>query len=151
MIQNYQNGRCTTSLQITRWCQFAWWMSPRSPPSIFTYALQNENPMPSSPPIDHSLPELTELGLLSSKEAEPLHAASLTTTFSILTHFQRHKSFSAIEGLSEQSQRHLTRLSTAFLNVSAGKFTSAHLFDNTVSNTSALIIQVAIDWSNITG
>lgn len=107
--------------------------------------------MPASVLINHSLPELTALVLLNSKEADPLRAAGLSTTFSILAHFQQHKSFSSIECLSEQSQRHLSRMSTAFLNMMEGKFTSAYLFDGTVSNTSALFIPVTIDWSTVTG
>lgn len=102
-------------------------------------------------PINHSIPELAALGLLSARETAPLEAASLTTTFSILAHFQQHESFNSIEGLSEQSQRHLSLLATAFLNLMSGKFTSAHLFDDTVRNQSALFIPVAIDWSKVTG
>ncbi len=107
--------------------------------------------MPNTAPLNHSFAELLSLGLLSDREAAPLEAASLPTTTSILAHFQQHHSFTSIEGLSEQSQRHLALMSTAFLNMMEGKFTSAHLYDHTVRNPNALFIPVAIDWSTITG
>ena len=106
--------------------------------------------MSAIPLIDHSLAELAELGLLHESATAPLASAALTTTSTILAHFQQHHSFASIEGLTE-SQRHLARLSTAFLNLMSGKFTSAHLYDDTVRNQSALFIPGAIDWPKVTG
>lgn len=101
--------------------------------------------------LDHSVDELLALGLLSPNESEPLFNAGLKGTFDILTSHHENKNFASIQGLNEQSQLYLSRMSTAFLNVMSGKFTSAHLYDDSLRNPNALFIPVAIDWSTVTG
>lgn len=107
--------------------------------------------MPPSILINHTLPELTQLGLLHTKEAEPLLNAGITSTSDLLAYHHQHKDFTSIQGLSAESQRHLEHLVMELLRLKTGIFSTEHLFDDAVGDRSALFVPVAIDWSQVTG
>ncbi|MBK9175514.1 MAG: hypothetical protein IPM46_04090 [Flavobacteriales bacterium] len=102
-------------------------------------------------PLNHTLPELIELGLLRNKETEPLFKVGITSTFDLLAYHHEHKGFTSIEDLSQESQRDLTRLVMEFLRMKTGRFTAEQLFADRVNDTAPIFVPIEIDWSKVTG
>ncbi|MEO8589770.1 MAG: hypothetical protein ABI432_10405 [Flavobacteriales bacterium] len=101
--------------------------------------------------LNHTLPELTELGLLSFQVSQALHHAGVRNTNDFLEVYKKHGDFTYIPDLTEQAQENLLRLAKAYLNVERGQITKEDLFDPAIFKDHTPFVPVVIEWEKVAG
>ncbi|MBL0126070.1 MAG: hypothetical protein IPP83_01155 [Flavobacteriales bacterium] len=106
----------------------------------------------SQPPLlNHTLPELTELGLLTYEEGQALRTVGIQNTNDFLEFFKKHGDFTPIPDLNEEGQQKLLRLARAYVKTEQGELTKEDLYDPAVHKKDTPFVPVLIEWEKITG
>ncbi|MCC6939326.1 MAG: hypothetical protein IT226_13990 [Flavobacteriales bacterium] len=107
--------------------------------------------MSSITPLPHTLPELTELGLISYEEGQALPSAGIQNTTDFFQFFKKHNDFTSIPDLNEEGQQNLLRLAKAYVKTEQGELTKEDLYDPAVHKKDTPFVPVRIEWEKITG